>query len=257
MRVALTLARRELGAVFGAPTAYVVLAGFLLLGGWFFYNLLAHFSQLLQLYSSVQMGGEEAGLNLNDMVIAPLLHNLAVILVILIPMITMRSFAEERRQATMELLLTSPIGTGTLVLGKFLGLGAFVSLMVALAGIYAVVLAAFGNPEIPVLVAGYVGLWLMALVFVAIGLFASSLTDNQLIAAVTGLVTMLLLFIVAWPAAQAGETMGAVLTHLSITEHFDEMVRGIVSTSGLTYFVTMIAGWLFLTQRSVESLRWR
>lgn len=257
MRVVCALARRELGAIFGGPTAYVVLAGFLLLGGWFFYNLLAHFSQLLSLYSSVQMGGAEAGLNLNEMVIGPLLHNLAVILVILVPMITMRSFAEERRQATMELLLTSPVGTGSLVLGKFLGLGAFVSLMVALAGIYGAVLVAYGNPEVPVLLAGYAGLWLMALVFVAIGLFASSLTDNQLIAAVTGLVTMLLLFIVAWPAASAGEIVGTILTHLSITEHFDEMVRGIVSTTGLTYFATMIAGWLFLAQRSVESLRWR
>ena len=257
MRTVCTIAGRELRGIFHSPVAYVVLAGFLLLGGWFFYNLLGRFSMLLSLYSSTQAGGSEAGLNLNEFVVGPLLHNLAVILVILVPMMTMRSIAEERRASTMELLLTSPITTGQLVLGKFLGLATFVSLVVGSALAYGWILAQFGNPEVAVMMLGYFGLWLMSLVFVAIGIFASSLTENQIIAAVTGLVIMLLLFMIAWPAEDASPGLAKALEYLSITAHFDALVRGVLSTNDLVYFLSMIAGWLFLTQRSVESLRWR
>ena len=120
MRNVLTIVGKELRAYFVSPVAYVVLTGFLLLGGWFFFNLLSRFSLMLTLYTQFQ-GGEAANrLNLNDYVIAPLMHNLSIVLVILVPMITMRSFAEEKKNGTYELLLTSPIRTGELVLGKFL-----------------------------------------------------------------------------------------------------------------------------------------
>ncbi len=258
MRNVLAIAGRELRSIFTSPVAYVVLTGFLLLGGWFFFNLVARFNMLVQMYSSFQGAGDTAErLNLNDFVVAPLLHNLAVVLLIVVPMITMRSFAEEKRLGTYELLLTSPVGTGQIVLGKLLATGAFVGLMVAGSGIFGVILAIWGNPEIQVLVSGYVGLLLVGLTFVAIGLFASSLTENQIIAAVVGLVMTLLLFVIAWPADTAGDILGPVLRHLAVTEHFDTMVRGIVSTSTLVYFGTMVAGWAFLTQRSVESIRWR
>ena len=257
MRAICTIAGRELRGIFYSPVAYVVLAGFLILGGWFFYNLLARFSMMLSLYSSTQAGGTDAGLNLNEFVVGPLLHNLAVILVILIPIITMRSLAEERRAGTMELLLTSPIGTAEIILGKFVGLSIFTTLVVGSSLTYGWILAQYGNPEVAVMLLGYLGLWLMSLVFVAIGIFASSLTENQIIAAVTGLVIMLLLFMIAWPAESAGDSLAPVLEYLSITAHFDALVRGIVSTNDLVYFLSMIAGWLFIAQRSVESLRWR
>ncbi len=257
MRAICTIAGRELRGIFYSPVAYVVLAGFLILGGWFFYNLLARFSMMLSLYSSTQAGGTDAGLNLNEFVVGPLLHNLAVILVILIPIITMRSLAEERRAGTMELLLTSPIGTAEIILGKFVGLSIFTTLVVGSSLTYGWILAQYGNPEVAVMLLGYLGLWLMSLVFVAIGIFASSLTENQIIAAVTGLVIMLLLFMIAWPAESAGDSLAPVLEYLSITAHFDALVRGIVSTNDLVYFLSMIAGWLFIAQRSIESLRWR
>lgn len=258
MRNVLTIAGREFRSIFTSPIAYVVLTGFLLLGGWFFFNLVARFNLLLSLYSSFQQMGDAASdMNLNDFVVAPLLQNLAVILVILVPMITMRTFAEEKRTGTYELLLTSPVGTGQIVLGKFLGVAGFITLMVALTGIYAAILIAFGNPEIGVMVSGYFGLLLLALSFVAVGLFASSLTENQIIAAVTGLVMLLLLFVISWPAESAGETLGGILKYVSVTEHFSEMVRGVIETKSLIYFASMIVGWMFLTQRSVESIRWR
>jgi ABC-2 type transport system permease protein len=258
VRNILTIAGRELRSIFVSPIAYVVMTGFLLLGGWFFFNLLARFNFLVTMYSSFQ-GGAEAiqRLNVNEFVIAPLLHNLSVVLVILVPMITMRSFAEEKRAGTYELLLTSPVATWEIVVGKFLGAVGFIVVMVGLTAIYGVILWVYGNPELGIMVSGYVGLLLLAITFVTVGLFASSLTENQIIAAVTGLVMLLLLFVIAWPADNAGETLGGILRYVSVTEHFAEMIKGVVDTKSLVYFATMIVGWMFLTQRSVESIRWR
>jgi ABC-2 type transport system permease protein len=258
VRNVLTIAGRELRSIFVSPIAYVVMTGFLLLGGWFFFNLLARFNLLVSMYSSFQGGAEAmARLNVNEFVLAPLFHNLSVVLVILVPMITMRGFAEEKRAGTYELLLTSPIGTGEIVIGKFVGVVAFITVMIALTSIYGLILWIYGNPEVGIMLSGYLGLLLLAITFVTIGLFASSLTENQIIAAVTGLVMLLLLFVIAWPADSAGEVLGGVLRYVSVTEHFADMIKGVIDTKSLVYFATMIVGWLFLTQRSVESIRWR
>ncbi len=257
MRNVFTIVGKELRSYFVSPVAYVVLTGFLLLGGWFFFNLLSRFNLLLTLYTQFQ-GGEAANrLNLNDYVIAPLMHNLSIVLVILVPMITMRSFAEEKKSGTYELLLTSPLRTGELVLGKFLASFFFICIMIGLTGVYPVILLVFGNPEIGVMVAGYIGLLLIATVFVSMGLLTSSFTENQIIAAVSGLVATLLLYIIGWPADSAGEVLGPLLRYMSVTEHFADMVKGLIDTQGLVYFGSLIVLALFLTQRSVESLRWR
>jgi ABC-2 type transport system permease protein len=180
-----------------------------------------------------------------------------VVLVILVPMITMRSFAEEKRAGTYELLLTSPVATWEIVLGKFFGAVCFICVMVGLTATYGAILAAYGNPEFGIMAAGYIGLFLLSVTFVTIGLFASSLTENQIIAAVTALVMLLLLYVISWPADTAGETFGGILRYASVTEHFAQMVKGVIDTKSLIYFASMIVGWLFLTQRSVESIRWR
>jgi ABC-2 type transport system permease protein len=257
MRNVLTIIGKELRSYFVSPIAYVVLTGFLLLGGWFFFNLLSRFSLLLTLY--LQFQGPEAAnrLNLNDYVISPLMHNLSIVLVILVPMITMRAYAEEKKGGTYELLLTSPLRTGEIVLGKFLASFLFVCLMIGLTGIYPAILLAFGNPELGVIAAGYLGLLLLATAFVTVGLLTSSFTENQIIAAVSGLVATLLLYVIGWPADTAGNVLGPLLRYLSVTEHFAEMVKGLIDTRDLVYFASLIALALFLTQRSVESLRWR
>ena len=256
MRNVFTIIRKELRAYFVSPIAYVVLTGFLLLGGWFFFNLLSRFNVLLSVYTQLQQGAADQ-LNLNEFVIAPLMHNLSIVLVILVPMITMRAYAEEKKGGTYELLLTSPLRTGEIVLGKFLASFLFICIMLGLTGVYPAVLIAFGNPEIGVLLAGYLGLLLLATSFVAVGLLTSSFTENQIIAAVSGLVATLLLYIIGWPADTAGEVLGPLLRYLSVTEHFAEMVNGLIDTQDLVYFASLILLSLFLTQRSVESLRWR
>jgi len=257
MRNVLTIVGKELRSYFVSPIAYVVLTGFLLLGGWFFFNLLNRFNLLLTLYTQFQ-GGEAANrLNLNEYVIAPLMHNLSIVLVILVPMITMRAYAEEKKNGTYELLLTSPVRTGELVLVKFLASFLFVCIMIGLTGVYPAILLVFGNPEVGVMAAGYVGLLLLATAFVAVGLLTSSFTENQIIAAVSGLVATLLLYIIGWPAETAGNILGPLLRYLSVVDHFAEMVKGLIDTKDLVYFASLIILALFLTQRSVESLRWR
>lgn len=257
MRNVLAIAAKDIRSYFVSPIAYVVMTGFLLLGGWFFFNLLARFNFLLQLYMSFRNPQAMEQLNLNEFVIAPLLHNLSVVLVILIPVITMRAFAEEKRAGTYELLMTAPLSVTEIVLGKFLGAFVFVFLMLLLTTVYPLILIAYGNPEVGVLLSGFAGLLLLATAFLSVGLLTSSLTENQIIAAVSCLVVLLLLYVISWPAETAGERMGAVLRYLSLTEHFAEMVKGVVDTRNLVYFVTIIVLALFLTQRSVESLRWR
>jgi ABC-2 type transport system permease protein len=257
MRNILAIAAKDLRSQFVSPIAYVVLTGFLLLGGWFFFNLLARFNFLLNLYLSFRNPEAMERLNLNEFVIAPLLHNLSVILVILVPVITMRSFAEEKRSGTYELLMTSPLTVTEIVLGKFFGAFAFVFFMLLLTGVYPLILVLYGNPEIGVLLSGFLGLLLLATAFVAVGLLTSSFTENQIIAAVSCLVALLLLYVISWPADTAGETMGAALKYVSLTEHFGEMVKGVIDTRDLAYFGSVIVLALFLTQRSVESLRWR
>ena len=257
MKNILAIAAKDIRSQFVSPIAYVVLTGFLLLGGWFFFNLLARFSFLLQLYLSFRNPDAMQRLNLNEFVIAPLLHNLSVVLVILVPVITMRSFAEEKRSGTYELLMTSPLTITQIVLGKFLGAFVFVLVMVLLTGVYPLILVLYGNPEPGVILAGLLALLLLATAFVSVGLLTSSFTENQIIAAVTCLVALLLLYVISWPAETAGATLGAVLKYVSLTEHFGEMVKGVIDTRDLVYFLSITILALFLTQRSVESLRWR
>ena len=146
----------------------------------------------------------------------------------------MRSFAEEKRSGTYELLMTSPLSITEIVLGKFLG--AFVLRArhgAADRHLSADPASLYGNPELGVILSGYLGLLLLATAFVSVGLLTSSFTENQIIAAVSCLVALLLLYVISWPADTAGETMGAVLKYLSLTEHFGEMVKGVIDTSDL------------------------
>jgi gliding motility-associated transport system permease protein len=257
VRNILAIAAKDIRSQFVSPIAYVVLTGFLLLGGWFFFNLLARFNYLLQLYLSFRNPEAMQQLNLNDLVIGPLLQNLSVVLVILVPVITMRSFAEEKRTGTYELLMTSPLSVTEIVIGKFLGAFVFVFVMVLLTAAFPLILVAYGNPELGVILGGFLGLLLLATAFASVGLLTSSLTENQIIAAVSCLVVLLLLYVISWPAETAGATMGAILKYLSLTEHFSEMVKGVIDTKDVVYFLSVIVLSLFLTQRSVESLRWR
>src|SRR5262245_54004191 len=257
MRNVLTIAGRELRAYFSSPVAYVLLAAFLALAGYFFYALLTAFNQTLAIYSMMRNPEMLSRFNLNEMVIRPLLHNMAVLLIFIIPAVTMRMFPEEKRSGTYELLLTSPVRVSEIVLGKFLGGLALVLLMVVLSCFFGLLLTAYGNPEVRMMVAGYSGLALMAISFLAIGTLVSSFTDNVVIAYVGTLFALLVLYTIGWLGETVQGIAGGLIRYASITDHFSELTKGIVDTKDLVYFATLLVVGLFLTQRSVESVRWR
>ena len=257
MRNVLTIAGKEIRSYFSSPVAYVLLATYLALAGYFFYALLTAFNQTLRIYSMMRNPEMLTRFNLNQMVLVPLLHNLSVLLIFIVPAITMRMFPEEKRSGTYELLLTSPVGVMEIVLGKFLGGFVLVLLMVALSGAFGGLLLAYGNPEVPMMAAGYLGLLFMAMSFLAIGTLVASFTDNVVIAYVGTLFTLLLLYTIGWLGETLQGVAGSVVKYASITEHFQELTKGIVDTKDLVYFVTLLVVAIFLTQRSVESVRWR
>jgi ABC-2 type transport system permease protein len=180
-----------------------------------------------------------------------------VIILFIMPMITMRTYSEEKRSGTIELLLTSPLSDVEIILGKFFGaLGLYVA-MLAVTLLYIGILFVYGNPEWRPIVAGYLGLLLMGGAFVSIGLLISSTTNNQIVAGVVTFVVFLLLWIVGWFADSAGPTIGPITSYLSITEHFDDFSKGIIDSKHVVYYLSLITFGLFLTAKSVDTERWR
>src|SRR5438094_2908815 len=257
MRNVLTIAGREVRSYFASPVAYVLIAAYVALAGYFFYALLTAFNTSLQIYSMMRNPEMLSRFNLNEMVIVPLLHNMAVLLIFIVPAITMRMFPEEKRAGTYELLLTSPVRVGEIVLGKFLGGLVLVLLMVALSGFFGVLLLLYGNPEVKLMLTGYLGLALMATAFLVIGTLISSFTDNVVIGYVGALFALLVLYTIGWLGETVQGVSGNLLRYVSITDHFQELTKAIVDTRDLVYFVTLVVVGLFLTQRSVESVRSR
>jgi ABC-2 type transport system permease protein len=257
VRNVLTIAGREVRSYFSSPVAYVLLAAFLALAGYFFFALLSAFNQSLAIYSMMRNPEMLQRFNLNEMVIRPLLQNMAVLLIFVIPAITMRMFPEEKTSGTYELLLTSPVRVSEIVLGKFLGGFALVLLMIVLSGFFGLLLLRYGNPEVPMMLSGYLGLFLMAVAFLAIGTLISSFTDNVVVAYTGALFSLLVLYTIGWLGETVQGAWGTLVKYVSITDHFQEFLKGVVDTQDLVYFATVVVVTLFLTQRSVESVRWR
>ncbi len=255
MRNVWVIAKRDLGSYFGSPVFYVVTTVFLLINSWIFFNILNFFS--LQSAQASRFQGMNVGLNLNEVVIEPAFHNMLFILLLIIPIITMRSFAEEKKNKTFSLLLSSPVHLREIVLGKFLACFAVVTFMVLLSSYCVWFLLILGEPEIGPIVTGYLGILLMAACFVGMGVFASSLTDNQIIAGVIAFGLSLFMWIIGWAAQSSGPGMGEVLQYLSLVDHIDRFLKGMMDTSDLVYYFTFTLFTLFLTHRVLDSQRWR
>jgi ABC-2 type transport system permease protein len=250
----LAIAHKELRAYFASPIAYIVIGFFALLFGWFYIGILDWFvRQGLQ----GQMGMGPTSMNVNQQMIRPLILNITVVFLFLLPLITMRTYAEEKRSGTIELLLTSPLTDLEIVLGKFLGALGLYAVMVALTLIHFGLLFAFGKPEWKPLATAYLGLLLFGGCFIALGLFISSLTKNQIVAGAATFGVFLLLWVVDWIGESMGPTGQAILKYLSMTEHLEDFVKGVIDTKHLVYYLSFIAFGLFLTVRSVDTERWR
>jgi ABC-2 type transport system permease protein len=252
MRNIAAIANKELRSYFASPMAYIVIGFFLLPFGVFFYLYLQSFVR--QSLQSAQFGG---AMNINQQVIRYVLQNASVIVLFIMPMITMRTYSEEKRSGTIELLLTSPVSDMEIILGKFFGaLGLYIA-MLAMTLLYMAILFVYGNPEWRPLLAAYLGLLLMGGAFVSIGLLISSTTNNQIVAGVVTFVVFLLLWIIGWFADSAGPTIGPITSYLSITEHFDDFSKGIIDSKHVIYYLSLITFGLFLTAKSVDTERWR
>jgi ABC-2 type transport system permease protein len=253
MRNIAAIAQREVNSYFSSPIAYVLIGFFALLFGWFFYVPLAFFEQ-----QSMQMGmNPTQALNINQMLVGPTLMNTTVIMLFLFPLITMRTYSEEKRSGTIELLLTSPITDVEIILGKFIGAMLLYAAMLGVTAIHMAILFIYGDPEWKPIVTGYVGLLMMGGCFLSLGLFISSLTKNQIVAAMATFAVFLMLWVINWIGSFVGPTAQAVLSHLSITDHFDDFARGVIDTKHLVYYLSFIAFGLFLTAKAVDSERWR
>jgi ABC-2 type transport system permease protein len=252
VRNVIAIAHKELRSYFSSPMAYIVIGFFLLPFGVFFFLYLQNFVQ--QSMRQAQFGG---AMNVNQQIVRYVLQNASVIILFIMPMITMRTYSEEKRSGTIELLLTSPVSDGEIILGKFFGaLGLYVAMLLCTL-LYMGILFVFGNPEWKPLVAGYLGLLLMGGAFVSIGLLISSTTNNQIVAGVVTFVVFLLLWIVGWFADSAGPTIGPITSYLSITEHFDDFSKGIIDTKHVVYYLSLITFGLFLTAKAVDTERWK
>ena len=249
------IAQREIKAYFGSPIAYIVIGVYALLFGFFFYALTAYFNQ--QSMSMPGMGGPQT-ININEQLIRPLFQNSSVIILFLLPLITMRTYAEEKRSGTIELLLTSPLTDLQIIMGKFLGAMTLYAAMLGITVLHIGVLFAFGNPEWRPVVTAYLGLLLMGGCFMAVGLLISSLTKNQIVAAVITWGVFLLLWVINWISPfVTNPWVQSVINYLSITSHLDDFTNGVLDTRHLVYYLSFITFGLFLTARSVDTERWR
>jgi ABC-2 type transport system permease protein len=238
MRNVTPVVQRELNADFYSPIAYAVLTVFLVITGIFF------------LATTFTPGGESSIRNMVEV--------LTVLLVIILPLLTMRLLSEEFKSGTIETLMTAPVSEADVIVGKFLGAFVFYMVMLATTLVYAVIVAIFGELDIGLLVATYLGLLLLGGLYIAVGLFFSACTKNQIIAAVFSVVLLMVFtFLAPWLATKLRGLLGICMHHLSIREHADDFGRGLVDTNHLIFFVTSTGMFLFLAVKVLESRRWR
>jgi ABC-2 type transport system permease protein len=227
---------------------------FAVIFGFFFWNTLGYF---VILGMESQMRGQSFPMNINEQIIRPLLSNVDVIGLFFIPMITMRLFAEEKRSGTIELLATSPVRDVEIILGKWLAAVGLYSCLLLFTAINFAFLFRYGNPDWKPLALGYLGLLLQAGSLLAIGTLVSTLTRNQIIAGAATFGVCLLLWVLEWVSGYETAAWARVLSYMSVITHFDSFAKGVLDIKDAVYYATLIFFGLFLTTRSMESMRWR
>jgi ABC-2 type transport system permease protein len=247
---------REWRSLLVSPIAAVTVAMFLLVSGYLFYTIAIAAS--VQTRMMLRMQQMMPQLNINNVILTPALRNLSVILLLIVPILTMRLLAEERKQKTSELLLTSPVTVTQIVLGKYCAVLALYGVMLGLTLYMPLLLSWFGAISWWPVLSSYLGLFLVGAVFLSVGLLASSLTENQMVAAITSFSLLLVMWLVGWAgAATADSQLGPLLTYLSILQHLNNFLQGLIDTKDIVYLLGLAAIGLFLTHRVLESQRWR
>lgn len=259
MKNAWAIYRKEMGHYFVSPTAWVFIGIFLVLTAYFFDFFL---TAVIQQSLSAEMEGMRYGMSQNIDVPSEVMRAffglLSTLVLFITPILTMGIYAEERKRGTMELLMTSPISETDIVLGKFFAAFSLFALMLLPTLSYLIFMYMRSDPTPPwrILVAGYVGILLLGGSLTALGTFISSLTENQIIAAVLTFAAFLLVWVLDIGHNASG-AVASVLTYLSVIRHYEDFTRGIIDTTALVYYLSFIFLFVFLTVRSVDSMRWR
>jgi ABC-2 type transport system permease protein len=248
------IARKDFRAYFTSPIAYIVIAGFLVIMGWMFFFNLSHFNYQNMQYQQMNMG---KGASITDGIIKPVYGNMNVIFLFLVPFITMRLFAEERKLHTIELLMTAPITLTEIILGKFFSSFLLVAVMLALTIVYPVILFVTGNPELGPIVTSYIGTLLLASCYLSLGILFSSLTENQIVAGALTFASGLFFWLISWATQSAGPVWSDILMYLSLISHYNNFSQGLLNTTDIFFYLSFIGVGLFLTHRVLDSFRWR
>ena len=246
--------KREIKAWFASPIAYAVLVIFLALTGFFFYTSMTAYA--LYGFQAAQ-NPSLADLNPTDIVLTPLFGNIAIVMLLMAPLLTMRLFAEEKKTGAFELLFSYPVRDVEVMFGKYLAALAVFALMLGLTLSYQLILWNLGLTEPGVVLAGYTGLFLLGAAFIALGLFVSTLTENQIVAAVITFGLLLMFWVVGWTAAFTDGPVRSLLDYIALVRHLTGFTRGVMETRDAAYFAFFTFLFLFLTLRSLESKRWR
>jgi len=266
MRLTATIASRELRSLFISPVAYVVLTLWSVIAGTFFLASLIGFQERLIQYQQYQMFQQIEAMNLNDNLIEPFIGSMWVIILFLLPAVTMGLVSSEKANGTDELLLTSPISIWEIVFGKFLAGAGFVTVMTAIIAFFPAILFVYGEPELGKTLSGLLALLLVSVTYVAVGIFASSVTRNQLIAFILTFVLLLILgmmlpFIVEITMSGSGlgrdSSIAQVVGWIATGNHVDRMLKGLIDTADLVYFAVSCGVFLILSKTVIESARWR
>lgn len=254
MRSILAIARRELEAYFATPVGWLCLCGFVAVTGFFFALMVAGYA-----YQSTQMAMNPyaEGFDINEYLLPDFFGNTSVILLLLCPALSMRLFAEDRSKRSFELLLSSPLSSMEIVLGKYLGALGFLLVMLASTLHYVAILYWLGSPDAGVLLSSYLALFLLSAAFMAVGMFTSAFTTHQVVALVLSFGLVLGLWVLAWMDAFADQSWVSVITYVSMLSHQSDLAKGLVHVKDLVYFATFIGFFLFATQQRVEAFRWQ
>lgn len=250
--------QRELKSYFSSLTAYVVIIMFLLITGYFFYTLLATFSIVsFQAQTDPMLAKQYQLLNINETVVRPLFGSISIIMLLMTPLLTMRLLAEEKKSGTIELLLTFPINDIDITLGKYLACFTVLMTMLLLTTTYPALLIILGDPEIKPILTGYLGLVFMGAAFVALGIFSSSLTENQIVSASISFGMLFFFWLISYSVQLVSAGLGNILAYMSINTHIESLSKGVLDSEDIIYYLCFIIMFLFLTLRSLEANRWR
>jgi len=230
------VATRELRSYFLSPLAYVVIALFLALSGYLFALILA---------------------NQREASLRGLVQNISVLYLFIVPAISMRLLAEEQRTGTVELLLTNPVQEWEIVTGKFLASIMLVLVMLGLTLLFPLFLFIFGNPDKGPIITGYLGVFFQAAAFLSVGLFASSLTQNQIVAAILAFALLLGLWLSDNLGQFLGGSVGAIVSYASVINHFQSFPQGVIQSNDVIYYLTLVVAGVALSTLALQSRRYR